>query len=608
MKKFISASVVVAVLVCFAGACYANESDAWKNNTGEINLTDMTVSGEGIEVYDGDIFITSGGDFEVTGENMDAMIKVDAEDKVKLRLSGMSLANANGPAIYFENAEKGFITITEGTENYISDSAEYSIEDADAALFSNDDLEIKGKGKLTVKGNYKHGIASDDDLSIENGTIIINSYEHGIKVNDTLNLIGGNIDIAAETGKGMKAGLELIIDGGTVNIASKAEEGLESKGILIINGGDINIMASDDGINTGSESSTDTPQDQLMPEMPDRPVGGMMPEMPPQGGFGGRGQRPDGETSQMSEGGMTHQGGFGGGFGFVDEETAKAHEITINGGNVYINANGDGIDSNGNLTIKGGTLIIDGPEGNGDGPLDSQGTMSITGGEVVLVSSAGMIQLPRDNDGNNSLRVTFTNRGVAGDVITVTDSDGYDIMEHTAVKPYQSLVFVSEKIETGKDYTVNINGETVHTVTITEGITMAGQMHGFGGHGQGGNRENFRKGISVSVDGRNVQFETQPFIKNDSTLVGFRAIFESLGAEVSWDEATRTVVAKKDGIEIILVIDSVKAKVNGEEKTLLAAPEIVNDSTMIPVRFISEELGMKVDWDQDNQHVSVTSC
>ncbi len=599
MKKIISVAVAVALLGCSIVACYATDSNAWKNNTGEINLTEMTVSGEGIAVIDGDIVITKGGDFEVTGENDDAMIKVNAEDKVKLRLSGMALTNTDGPAICFENVEKGFITITEGTENYICDSAEYAMEDADAALFSNDDLEIKGNGTLTVKSNYKHGIASDDDLSVENGTIIINSYEHGIKVNDTLNVAGGNIDITAQTGKGMKAGLELVIDDGVLNIVSQTEEGLESKGTLVINGGNINITAADDGINTGSESTTDTTsQAPVMPEG----------AMPPQGDFDGRGQRPDGEIPEMPEGGKHQMGGFGGGFGFVDEETAKAHEITINGGNIYINANGDGIDSNGNLTITGGTLIIDGPEGNGDGPLDSQGTMSITGGEIILISSVGMIQLPNNSDGNNILRVTFANRGVAGDVITVTDSDGNDIISHTAVKSYQALVLVSEKLDTGKEYAVNVNGEAVYTVTITEGTTTAGQMNGFGGfRGQRENRENSPKGISVSVDGKNVQFDTQPFIKNDSTLVGFRAIFESLGAEVTWDEATRTVTAKKDGIEIVLVIDSVKAKVNGEEKTLLAAPEIVNDSTMIPVRFISEELGMKVDWDQNNQHVSVTS-
>lgn len=641
MKKIISAMVVVAFLACSVVACYATDSNAWKNNIGEINLTDMTVSGEGIAVSDGDIIITSGGDFEVTGENTDAMIRINAEDKVKLRLSGIVLANADGPAIYFENTKKGFITITEGTENYISDSEEYSLDDADAALFSNDDLEIKGKGTLTITGNYKHGIAGDDDLSIENGTIIINSNEHGIKANDKIKITGGNININAETGKGIKAGLELVIDDGTFNIVSQESEGLESKGTLVINGGDINITAADDGINTGLESTNDMSTD--APQIPEKPVGEMSDDKIPQhGDFGdrnhGMGQRPNGEMPQMPEmpdGEMPQQGnlefrdenmgqrpegemhgagkpqmgdGFVGGFGLIDEETAKAHEITINGGNIYINANGDGIDSNGNLTITGGNVVIDGPEGNGDGPLDSDGTMSITGGEIILVSSAGMVQLPNDNDGNNILRVTFSKRGTEGDVITVTDGDGNDIVSHTAKKMYQSLVVISEKLKKGEEYTVNVNGETVNTVTISERTTTVGQANDFGGgRDNHGNRDNPAKEISVSVDGKTVRFETQPFIRNDSTLVGFRAILESLGAEVTWDENTRTVVAKKDNTEIILVIDSIKATVNGEEKTLLTAPEIVNGSTMIPVRFISEELGMKVDWDQENRHISVTS-
>ena len=153
--------------------------------TGIINLSEMKVSGSGVEVSGGDIKITKGGEFTVTGSADDAMIYVNSEEKVKLRLNGASIANADGPAIFFDNADKALITIEKGTENYVKDGALYKT-DAKAAIFSNDDLEIKGGGKLTVDAYYKHGIAGDDDLVIENGTIVISSKEHGIKVNDTL--------------------------------------------------------------------------------------------------------------------------------------------------------------------------------------------------------------------------------------------------------------------------------------------------------------------------------------------------------------------------------------------------------------------------------------
>ena len=112
--------------------------------------------------------------------------------------------------------------------------------------------------------------------------------------------------------------------------------------------------------------------------------------------------------------------------------------------------------------------------------------------------------------------------------------------------------------------------------------------------------------VKVNVNGKRVSFDTAPVVKNDTTLVGFRSILETLGATVGWDEATQTVTAERDGTTILLVIGSTQAYVNGQEKTLLTAPEIINDSTMIPVRFISEQLGMKVDWDEANQLVSVT--
>ena len=658
MKKLV-ALVLTLVLSISLIACYqaSASDDEWKNNTGTINLDSLKVTGNGVEVEGNTVIITSGGDFTVTGSLKDGMIRVNAEDKVKLRLSGMSLTNSTGPAIYFENAEKAFITITEDTENYLSDGTEYSVEDADAALFSNDDLEIKGAGKLTINANYKHGIASDDDLAIENGTIIITSNEHGIKANDKVSVTGGTLDITAKTGKGIKAGLELVIDDGVISIVSEESEGMESKGTLTINGGDINIISADDGINTGNENSAseqsggktfnegEMPQRSDSGEIPrmkgNRQMNGEMPEMGemPQGGrmmqqAGENGEIPrmkgnrqmNGEMPEMGEmpqggrmmpqtgeNGEMSQDGRMGGFGKVDEETAAAHAITINGGNIYIKSNGDGIDSNGSLTINGGKIVIDGPEMRGNGPLDSEGEMKINGGEVVTLSSAGMLQLPNNSDGQSILSVMLSNQGKAGDKVTVKDSEGNEVFTHTAATGYMAILYSSPDVKEGNEYSIYVNDELVKTVTVTKGTGAYGNagnmMGGFGGREKDGQSDQGtkKKNISVSVNGKSVSFNTNPVIKNDTTLVGFRAILEMLGAEVTWDEATKTVTAKKDGVDIILTINSDKAKVNGKEYTLLTAPEIINDSTMIPVRFVSENLGMDVLWNGDNQHIEITS-
>ncbi|MDP4133671.1 MAG: carbohydrate-binding domain-containing protein [Bacillota bacterium] len=226
------------------------EDNSWKKNTGTINLTSMSVTGNGVAVSGKTISITSGGDFEVTGENLDTMIYVNTKEKVKLRLSGIKLKNTAGPAIFFDDTDKAFITITDGTQNYIEDGASYSVE-AKGTLFSNDDLEIKGKGKLTIVSNYKHGIACDDKLSIENGSIKITSAGDGIHVNDELEITGGDIYIAAKS-DAIECEGDVSISSGTVTIenifgdsasAGVVKDEASSKGIKAAN---MEITVGDD--------------------------------------------------------------------------------------------------------------------------------------------------------------------------------------------------------------------------------------------------------------------------------------------------------------------------------------------------------------------------
>lgn len=687
MKKNFLAVVLTLVLIMQLSFCYAAQNDAWKENIGTINLDTMTVTGNGISVNDNTFSITAGGNFEVTGVLSDGMIYVKSDEKVKLRLSGMSLTNSKGPAIYFDNADKALITISENTENYLADGKTYTVDDADAPLFSNDDLEIKGSGTLTITGNYQHGIAGDDDVSIENGNIIINSYEHGIMVNDTLSVSGGKINIISQTGKGMKAEFELIIDDGDINITSMQSEGIESKGIMTINGGNINITAEEDGLNTGNPDAEST-SDAIVsggksmfganvgmerPQGDNRAERGMNSDASAPGGRNPRdwqnnGERipgrgfepksemhmnsagaapadiplpPDGEFGRPGPGGMApgekpdgiprfdgemppdmpvpsdamnpDRGGFGG-FVRLDEETAAAHAITINDGTIYINANGDGIDSNGNLTINGGHITIDGPLNAGNGPLDCDGTMSINGGTLVLASSMGMMQLPRSSDGQNILSVSFEEKQNQGTEVVIKEKQsGDEIVSYSPQKTFQAFVVSDEKIIAGNEYVIYANGTEYKTVTAQNGTTtvgnamgMGGGRGGFGGN-RGGNRANQRQNIRVNLDGKNVRFDTEPVAKNGTTLVGFRAILEALGAEVSWEQETQTVTAKKDGTEIELQIGSPVAKVNGVEKTLLLAPEIINNSTMIPIRFASEELNKDVSWDGNANLITITS-
>jgi len=113
--------------------------------------------------------------------------------------------------------------------------------------------------------------------------------------------------------------------------------------------------------------------------------------------------------------------------------------------------------------------------------------------------------------------------------------------------------------------------------------------------------------INVELEGQSIVFDTEPIIRNGTTLVPLRAIFESLGAEVEWDNMTRTVTSTYEGATVKLTIDSKTAYKNGVAFELLAAPVIVNSRTLVPVRFISESFGLFVDWEPKTRTVLVSA-
>ncbi|MGM9551188.1 MAG: copper amine oxidase N-terminal domain-containing protein [Clostridia bacterium] len=112
----------------------------------------------------------------------------------------------------------------------------------------------------------------------------------------------------------------------------------------------------------------------------------------------------------------------------------------------------------------------------------------------------------------------------------------------------------------------------------------------------------FVKGIAVDFD----KYDgVEPVIQNNRTLVPLRAISEAYGAEVEWDGETQTIIITKDETVIVMQIGSEKAYVNDEEVTLDVAPKMVKYRTLVPLRFISEAFGFKVEWDQESLTVVI---
>ena len=109
--------------------------------------------------------------------------------------------------------------------------------------------------------------------------------------------------------------------------------------------------------------------------------------------------------------------------------------------------------------------------------------------------------------------------------------------------------------------------------------------------------------IAINLNGSYMTFDVPPVLINDRTMVPFRAIFEALGCTVGWDDATQTATGSRNGTDVRLTIDSTEAKVGTDKFTLDSPATLVNDRTLVPLRFVSESLGAKVAWDDPTQTV-----
>ncbi len=115
----------------------------------------------------------------------------------------------------------------------------------------------------------------------------------------------------------------------------------------------------------------------------------------------------------------------------------------------------------------------------------------------------------------------------------------------------------------------------------------------------------FAQPIPVYIDDVQLNFTNDPIIENGTTLVEFRLIFEKLGLKVGWDATSQTVTGEKEDLKIQLQIGSTVAYVNGVQKELLLAPRILNSRTLVPLRFVGEASGARVDWYEKTRTIHI---
>ncbi|WP_242601017.1 carbohydrate-binding domain-containing protein [Rothia aeria] len=445
--------------------------------------------------------MTSGGTYRLTGE-YSGQVKIEAgrSDTVRLVLDNAKITNSTGAAINVVSAAEAIIYTAAGTTNTVADEANYTAtgdDDPDAAIYSTANLTLTGEGSLSVKGAYEEGIHTTGGLVIASGTLEVNAANTGIKGKDYVDITGGIVNVtAAQDGikstntddeslgftrlsagsvtvsagdDGLKAPRTLEISGGTLNI-EKSNEGIEAQYINILDG-DVTVNSTDDGINASlKDSSSDTSSDTTSGtatagQQTQQNQNGQVQQAPAGGGAApGGSQGSTGQNQNMPQPPTdgTMPGGGGGTFEVVDAA------INISGGTVTVNAEGDGIDSNGTATFSGGTVTVNGPAAGGNNALDSNGDLLLNGGTVTAGSTADMFEAPSSASTSGYLKITDSSALTQGSTVQVTDSSGTVVANYKITTSGVQLVLVSNKnIVKGQSYTVSVTSGSVDAASTT---------------------------------------------------------------------------------------------------------------------------------------------
>lgn len=426
-----------------------SHSDITFQGTGSLevksNCGDAIVSKDDLKIVSGTYIVNS----------LDDAIR--GKDSVYIQ-DGLFTINSSGDAIKSTNdtdVDKGFVKIENGSFLILSEldgiSAEtkllieggtFNITTGGGSKVSSNNSSDWGmwgrKNKMpgmtnqatenTENTSSAKGIKAGDSIVIRNGTFILNTSDDAIHSNNNIGIEKGNFDI--QTGDdGIHADGELIIDDGTINV-SKSYEGIEGSKITL-NGGDINVVSSDDGINVA----------------------------------GGN------DSSSLNKKGANN---------FLKMPTQDSNNfLYINGGNISVDATGDGIDVNGNAYMYGGNVIVYGPENTGNGALDYDRIFEVNGGTLIAGGASGMALGVSDSSKQCSINITFDSSYGLNDVVKIIDKNtNSEIATYNSEKNYSSLVVSSKDIEIGNTYIITVNDEEYETVDIASNATFVGESRG----------------------------------------------------------------------------------------------------------------------------------
>ncbi len=500
-----------------------------------ITLADgsSAVDGEGAEVSEDTVTITKGGTYVLSGTLTNGQIVVNNTDSdtVRIVLDGVEITNETTAALSVLQAERTILTTAENTDNQIAATAESfpETDEAQAAIYSEDDLTLNGTGTLAVQATAGHGIQSKNDLKVTSGTYTIDSGNEGMKGKDSVQILDGDftiqaandgiqatnaeeadkgyiildggtytidsetdgvqaetyliannptMDIAtnssgtvdsASSYKGLKASGDVTIYGGTYTIDS-VDDSVHSNSNVTVAGGTLNLTTEDDGIHADSTTTISDGEVNVLNSYEGIEganvvfSGGNVTVVATDDGVNAAGGST---TNETTEAGGPNQFGADS----FQEGSSGEYSITIEGGTIQVDAEGDGLDSNGDISMTGGQMTVYGPVSGGNGALDYDGTFDVSGGTLYTLGSAEMAQSVSDTSTQPSIQIWLDSELQAGEVATVTDSQGSVIGEVTATKAFSNFIFSDPAIQTGETYTVDFSSGTSTTVAVDSTVT-----------------------------------------------------------------------------------------------------------------------------------------
>lgn len=454
--------------------------------------------------------ISDGADYTATGENdPDAVVY----SKADLTIAGEGTLKVNG------NHEDGIHT----SDGLVIASGTLEVNAANTGIKGKDYVDILG-GTINVTAQ-QDGIKSTNDTDegkgwtrLSNGTVTVNAGDDGFKASRVVEISGGSLTV------------------------EQSDEGIEAQ-YINVSGGDVNVTSADDGMNaslkTSDSESTDSSantsdtanqqqNNQQQGSLPGGQQNGTSNQQqqgtgqPPQGqppamsgssqdgtsqnGTTGTGQQQNNTQNQGNQNmgqppampggnaqdgtsqngttgtgqqgmGQPPQGGMPGGGGGTFEVIDAA--INVSGGHVTVNAEGDGIDSNGVTTLSGGTLIVNGPSQGGNAALDTNGDLLLNGATVLSGSTADMFEAPSTNSTSGYLKLTNSSGFEQGSTVQVADSSGKVVANYKVTKSNVQLVLVSSSsIVKGQSYTVYTTTSAVdsNAASLASGATELGSF------------------------------------------------------------------------------------------------------------------------------------